>query len=149
MSSSRCWSALTLVTGGSPIGRLGAVAHVAVALLDAPPSVVAQAAGAAAVAGTTGAHPWRHLGPLLQVKAHAVDGQSPDASQEASLLGRCSSWDEDCRKSHLMLAGCAKNLLWRLYNYDCLQGWWGFTTHLLNSSVYLGQLQSLKLVKPL
>lgn len=80
-----------MVTGGSPVGRLGAVAHVAVALLDAPPSVVAEAAGAAAVAGAAGAHAWRHLCPLLQVKAHAVDGQSPDAAQEASLLGRRSS----------------------------------------------------------
>lgn len=80
-----------MVTGGSPVGGLGAVAHVAVALLDAPPSVVAEAAGAAAVAGTPGAHPRRHLGPLLQVEAHPVDRQSPDAAQEASLLGRRAS----------------------------------------------------------
>lgn len=77
-----------MVTGGSSVCRLGAVAHVAVALLDTPPSVVAEAAGAAAVAGAAGAHPGRHPRPLLQVKAHAVDGQSPDAAQEASLLGR-------------------------------------------------------------
>lgn len=69
-----------MVTGGPSVGGLRAVAHVAVALLDAPPPVVAQAAGAAAVAGTTGGHPRRHLGPLLQIKAHAVDGQSPDAA---------------------------------------------------------------------
>lgn len=79
-----------MVAGGSSVGRLGAVAHVAVALLDAPAPVVAQAAGAAAVAGAAGAHPRRHLGPLLQVEAGAVDGQRPDAAQEASLLGRCS-----------------------------------------------------------
>lgn len=82
--------ALTLVTGGSPVGRLRAVAHVAVALLDAPPAVVAEAAGAAAVSGTAGTHARRHLGPLLQVKAHAVDGQRPDAAQEAPLLRRRS-----------------------------------------------------------
>lgn len=80
-----------MVTGGSPVCGLGAVAHVAVALLDTPPSVVAEAAGAAAVAGATRAHSRRHLGPFLQVKAPAVDGQSPDAAQEAPLLGRCSS----------------------------------------------------------
>lgn len=82
---------LTLVTCGSSVGGLGTVAHVAVALLDAPPPVVAEAAGAAAVAGAAGAHPRRHPGPLLQVKVHAVDGQRPDAAQEASLLGCCSS----------------------------------------------------------
>lgn len=86
---------LTLVTGGSSVGGLGAVADVAVALFDAPPSVVAETAGAAAVAGTTRAHPRRHLSPLLQVKAHAVDGQCPDAAQKASLLGCCSPWAED------------------------------------------------------
>lgn len=80
-----------MVTCGSSVGGLGTVAHVAVALLNAPAPVVAEAAGAAAVAGTTGAHPRRHPGPLLQVKAHAVDGQRPDAAQEASLLGRRSS----------------------------------------------------------
>lgn len=76
-----------MVTGGSAVGRLGAVAHVAIALLDAPPPVVAEAAGAAAVAGAAGTHPGRHLGPLLQVEADAVDGESADAAQEASLLG--------------------------------------------------------------
>lgn len=115
-----CWSALTLVAGGSPVGGLGAVAHVAVALLDTPPSVVAEAAGAAAVAGTTGAHAWRHLGPLLQVKAHAVDDQGPDAAQEAPLLGRGPPWGEGGHKSHLMLASCARKLLWWLYNHDSL-----------------------------
>lgn len=84
-----------MVTGGSSIGGLGAVADVAVALFDTPPSVVAEAAGAAAVAGTTRAHPRRHLSPLLQVKAHAVDDQSPDAAQKASLLGCCPPWAED------------------------------------------------------
>lgn len=77
-----------MVTGGSTVGRLRAVAHVAVALLDAPPPVVAEAAGAAAVAGAPGADARRHLRPLLQVQADAVDGQGPDAAQEASLLGR-------------------------------------------------------------
>lgn len=91
MSTSWRSSALTLIAGGSSVGGLRAVAHVAVALLDAPPPVVAEAAGAAAVAGTARAHPRRHLGPLLQVQAHAVDGQRPDAAQEASLLGRRSS----------------------------------------------------------
>lgn len=89
--------ALTLVTGGPSVGRLRAVAHVTVALLDAPPAVVAEAAGAAAVAGTAGAHARRHPGPLLQVKAHAVDGQRPDAAQEAPLLRRCSPWKEEHR----------------------------------------------------
>lgn len=84
-----------MVTGGPTVGRLGAVAHVAVALLHAPPSVVAQAAGAAAVTRATGAHAGRHPGPLLQVEAHAVDGQRPDAAQEASLLGRRSPWEEE------------------------------------------------------
>lgn len=79
---------LTLVAGGSSVGGLGAVTDVAVALLDAPPSVVAEAAGAAAVAGAAGAHPRRHPGPLLQVKAHAVHRQRPEAAQEAPLLGR-------------------------------------------------------------
>lgn len=81
---------LTLVARGAPIGRLGAVAHVAVALLDAAPPVVAEAAGAAAVARAAGADARRHLGPLLQVEAGAVDGQRADAAQEASLLGRRS-----------------------------------------------------------
>lgn len=81
---------LTLVARGAPVGRLGAVAHVAVALLDAAPPVVAQAAGAAAVARAAGADARRHLGPLLQVEAGAVDGQRADAAQEASLLGRRS-----------------------------------------------------------
>jgi len=80
-----------LVTGGPAVGRLGAVAHVAVALLHAPPPVVAQAGGAGAVAGAAGGHARRHLGALLQVKVDAVDGQRPDAAQEASLLGRRSS----------------------------------------------------------
>lgn len=84
-----------MVTGGAPIGRLGAVADVAVALFDTPPPVVAEAAGAAAVAGTTRAHPRRHPGPLLQVKVHAVDRQTPDAAQEAFLLGRRSPCDEN------------------------------------------------------
>lgn len=86
---------LALVTGGSPVGGLGAVADVAVALFDTPPPVVAEAAGAAAVAGTPRAHPRGHLSPLLQVEAHAVDGQGPDAAQEASLLGCCSPWAEE------------------------------------------------------
>ena len=87
-----CQWALTLVAGGSPVGWLGAVAHVAVAFLDAPPSVVAEAAGAAAVTGATWGHPGGQLGPLLQIEADAVDSQSPDAAHEASLLGRRSSW---------------------------------------------------------
>lgn len=91
----RSFSGLTLVAGSASVGRLGAVAHVAVALFDALAPVVAEAAGAAAVAGAAGAHPRRHLGPLLQVEAHAVDDQSPDAAQEASLLGGCSPWAED------------------------------------------------------
>ena len=63
----------------------------AAVLLQTPPSVVAQAAGTAAVARATGAHPWGHLSPLLQVKGHAVDGQGSDAAQEASLSGCRSS----------------------------------------------------------
>lgn len=86
---------LALVTGGSPVGRLGAVADIAVALLDTPPPVVTEAAGAAAVARTTGAHSRRHPGSLLQVEAHAVDRQTPDAAQKAFLLGRCSPCDKD------------------------------------------------------
>lgn len=82
-------SGLTLVAGGPPVGRLRAVADVAVALLDAAPSVVAEAVGAAAVAGTAGAHARRHLGSLLQVKVQSVDRQGSDAAQEASLLRRC------------------------------------------------------------
>lgn len=91
-----------MVTGGPPVGRLGAVAHVAVALLDAPPSVVAEAGGAAAVAGAAGGHARRHLGPLLQIEAGPVDGQRPDAAQEAPLLGRRSSCGENsCAQMHL------------------------------------------------
>lgn len=52
---------------------------------------MAEAAGAAAVAGAAGAHARGHLGPLLQVQADAVDGQGPDAAQEAPLLGRRAS----------------------------------------------------------
>lgn len=81
---------LTLVARGAPVGRLGAVAHIAVALFDAAPPVVAQAAGAAAVARAAGADARCHLGTLLQVEAGAVDGQRADAAQEASLLRRRS-----------------------------------------------------------
>lgn len=56
---------------------------------------MAQAAGAAAVAGATGAHARRHPGPLLQVEADTVDGQRPDAAQETSLLGCCAPWEEE------------------------------------------------------
>lgn len=84
-------AALTLVTGGSSIGRPRAVTHKAVALLDAPPLVVTEAAGAAAVARTSGAHARCHLGLLLQVEAHAVDVQHPDAAEESTLLQCCSS----------------------------------------------------------
>lgn len=88
-----CFQGLTLVAGGSSVGRLWAVTDVAVAFLHAPPSVVAEAAGSGAVAGTAGAHSRRHLGPLLQIEADTIGGQRPDAAQEASLLGRRSSWD--------------------------------------------------------
>lgn len=82
---------LTLVARGATVGRLGAVAHVAVALLDAAAPVVAQAAGAAAVARAAGADAGGHLGPLLQVEAGTVDGERADAAQEAPLLGRGST----------------------------------------------------------
>lgn len=86
------WAGPTLVADGPPVGRLRAVTDVAIALLDAAPSVVAEAVGAAAVAGTAGAHAWCHLGSFFQVKVHSVDRQGSDAAQEASLLGRCSPW---------------------------------------------------------
>lgn len=85
----------TLVTSGSPVGRLGAIADVSVALLHTPTPVVTEAAGSAAVTRTTGAHPGRHPGSLLQVETRAVDHQIPDTSQEAFLLGRCSPCDEN------------------------------------------------------
>lgn len=84
-------AALTLVTGGSSVGRVRAVAHKAVALLDAPPPVVTEAAGAAAVARTPGAYAGCHLGLLLQVQAHTIDVQHPDAAEESTLLQCCSS----------------------------------------------------------
>lgn len=77
-----------MVAGGASVGGLRAVADVAIALLNALPSVVAEVAGAAAVAGAAGANSGRHLGPLLQVKTHAVDRQGANAAQEAPLLGR-------------------------------------------------------------
>lgn len=77
----------TFSAGRSPVGRLGAVADEAAALLDAAAAVVAQAAGAAAVTGATGADAGRHPGALLQVEVDAVDGQRSDAAQEAPLPG--------------------------------------------------------------
>jgi hypothetical protein len=90
-------SSHTFLAGGPPIGRLRAVTDVAAVLLNAPPAVVAETAGATAVAGAASAHPRGHLSPLLQVKGHTVYSQSSDATQEAPLPSRRSPWRRDDR----------------------------------------------------
>lgn len=79
------------------VGRVGAVAQVAVVLLHALPPVPAVHAEAGAVALAAGLHPGRHLGPLLQVQGDAVHPQRPDAAQEAPLAagGTWTRWRTD------------------------------------------------------
>ena len=78
---------LTVLAGGAGVGRVGAVAHVAAALLDAAAAVVAEAGRVAAVPGAAGAHARGQLGPLVQVQVGTIHSQSPHAAQEALLSG--------------------------------------------------------------
>ena len=78
----------TFLAGGPSIRGLGAVTDKSAVLLQTPPSVVAQAAGTAAVTRATRTDPRGHLGPLLQVEGHTVDGESSDAPQETPLSRR-------------------------------------------------------------
>lgn len=64
---------------------MGAVAHIATALLDAAATVMAKAGRVATVAGAARAHTRSKLGPLVQVQVGAVHPQSPQAAQEAAL----------------------------------------------------------------
>lgn len=79
----------TFFAAGTAVRRLGAVAGETAALLDAASTVVAQAAGAAAVTGTTRTNTRSQLCALLQVIGHAVNDQRSDAAQETSLTGQC------------------------------------------------------------
>lgn len=56
---------------------------------------MAETCRTAAVTCTTRAHPWGHLRSLIQIESHAVHGESPHASQEASLSGGCASYNNN------------------------------------------------------
>lgn len=96
----------TLLTSGAErpvVGRVAAVAQVAVVLLHALAAVAAVHPEAGAVALAAGLDAGRHLGPLLQVQGDAVHPQGPDAAQETPLAA-CSALREREKPSLIQIS---------------------------------------------
>lgn len=80
------------MTKGSSVGRPGTAAGKAAGSLHTLAIVPTEGSVAVAVAGAAGSYSRCDLRPFLQVQGHAVELQRTDASQEAFLSGRSTSY---------------------------------------------------------
>lgn len=89
---------LTFVAEGAVVGRVRAVAGVAVVLLYTLASVLTVGPVAGAVARAPGFEPRSDLCSFLQVQRHPVHPQGADAAQEA-LLASGTTWGRQKARS--------------------------------------------------